>query len=204
MSLGLGFAAPQAITAATAKGVPPDSLGANSSLAIADFDGDLKPDLATAEIDRFDSLSARYLIRFRLTSGTGESFSVTGLFGVPQIVARDVNGDNAPDLIITTVGQPQPIAVLLNDGRGRFNLANPADFPSTVWDSPLNWMPTPGGQIQDTGILVPPRTSVAESENDSELHIRQQQSEIPFSANQGFPSNRLRSSPLSRAPPALA
>lgn len=182
---------------------------ADSSFAIADFDGDQRPDLATAEIERSDSRFTRYLIRLQLTAGPGQSkpsgqfIGVTGAFGLPQISAIDVNGDHALDLVITAAGQQQPIAVLLNDGRGKFSLANPRDFPAPVSDSPWRWG-SASHQFQDVAVLMPTRTPQAEARSARHWFVPRQLAESRFSTNRGFPPDPLRSSPLGRAPPRSA
>ena len=42
-------------------------------LAMADFTGDTHPDLATVQLERFDSPSARYSIEIRLSEGGRQS-----------------------------------------------------------------------------------------------------------------------------------
>lgn len=113
----------------------------NSDFAIADFDGDRKPDLATVEVQRTGSaLNARYSIRFELTDGATQNFGVTAPAGGLQIVARDVNGDSFLDLLVRTAWQHKDVAVLLNDGHGNFTLAEPPAFPGSMWgdDGGLN------------------------------------------------------------------
>ena len=184
------------------------ALRASSSFAIADFDGDRRPDLATAEIERSDSRFARYLIRLQFTAGpgqsaqSGQSIGVTGAFGLPQISAIDVNGDHALDLVITAAGQQQPIAVLLNDGRGKFSLANPSDFPAAAFDSPWRWA-SASHQLQDAAVLIPTRAPQAEAQNARHSFVPRQLAESRFSASRGFPPDPLHSSPLGRAPPQL-
>ncbi len=79
-------------------------LGINSYFAIADFDGDQKPDLATIEVQKgSSSRTTLYSIRFQLTAGIAQVFGVTAPSGGLQIVARDLNGDNALDVLVTTV-----------------------------------------------------------------------------------------------------
>jgi hypothetical protein len=174
----------------------------NSWLAIADFDGDQKPDLATVGLQLLDSDSGRYLIRLRLTSEAGQLIKVTGALGLPRIVARDVNGDNAQDLIISTTGQPQPLAVLLNDGHGYFKLASPTEFSVSLSDSPSNWTPW-DREFRDTGGLVASRTSLAGFNVDNALYIPQRAPGSPFFVYQRFLSKPLYSYSLSRATPAF-
>jgi hypothetical protein len=129
------------------------SPGINSYFAIADFDGDRKPDLATVEIQKGgSSRTTQYSIRFQLTAGAAQVFGVTAPAGGLQIVAWDVNGDNALDVLISSALQHQQVAVLLNDGHGKFTLADPAAFPDAMRNSEAEWSGTTA-QIHDNAVI---------------------------------------------------
>jgi hypothetical protein len=116
------------------------TLGINSFFAIADFDGDQKPDLATVEVQKGSSSKVtQYSIRFQLTAGVSQVFGVTAPSGGLQIVARDLNGDNALDVLVTTSLQHEQVAVLLNDGHGKFRLADASDFPAAIQENGSRW-----------------------------------------------------------------
>jgi hypothetical protein len=120
--------------------LPVYSQGSNSSFTIADFDGDQKPDLATVEVQKSSSSrTTLYSIRFQLTAGIAQVFGVTAPSGGLQIVARDVNGDNSLDVLVTTALQHEQVAVLLNDGHGKFRLADPSEFPAAIRESNKRW-----------------------------------------------------------------
>jgi hypothetical protein len=110
-----------------------------SNFAIADFDGDQQADLATVQAGTGSASQSRYLIRFELTSGNRQFFGVTGPAGGLQISPRDVNGDHALDLVVSTAWLNQTIAILLNDGHGNFTLADPSAFPEVAPDSQAQW-----------------------------------------------------------------
>jgi hypothetical protein len=117
-----------------------ESFVAASNFAIADFDGDRKPDVATVEMKTGESSGdVQYSIRFELTSGDTRVFGVTAPVGGLQIVAKDVNGDNALDLLVSTAWQHKQIAVLLNDGHGNFTMAAPEAFPASIWAVDNQW-----------------------------------------------------------------
>jgi hypothetical protein len=119
---------------------PTSSLGSNSYFAIADFDGDQKPDLATVEVQKSSSSrTTRYSIRFQLTAGIAQVFGVTAPSGGLRIVARDLNGDNTLDVLVTTVLQHEQVAVLLNDGHGKFRLADASEFPEALRENSESW-----------------------------------------------------------------
>ena len=202
----LGLAATAATTAPAARESSHAAMHASSSFAIADFDSDRRPDLATAEIERSDSRFARYLIHLQFAARPGQSIrygefiGLTGAFGLPQISAIDVNGDHAMDLVVTAVGQPQPIAVLLNDGRGEFSLANPGDFPSTLANFHSQWRPA-NGHIRDVAVLVPARTPQADSSDATHSLISAHLAAPPISAQPALPLGWMRSVVRDRAPP---
>ena len=104
-----------------------------SRFAIADFDGDSRPDLATVEIGQIGPSRARYWIGFQLSSGPQQMIGVNAPVGGLNITSRDVDGDQSLDLIVTSAWLNQPVAVLLNDGHGNFTLTNPSAFPAIVW-----------------------------------------------------------------------
>jgi hypothetical protein len=110
-----------------AESAPAFPRAVSSHFAIADFDGDRKPDLATVQTEGADSSAhMRYSIRFELTAGLPQTIGVTASAGGLQIVARDVNGDEMLDLLVSTEWLHQPVAILLNDGHGKFTLCDSA------------------------------------------------------------------------------
>jgi hypothetical protein len=101
--------------------------------AMADFDGDSKPDFARVQVGQISS--SRYWIDFQLSSGLRQAIGVTAPPGGLRLSPEDVNGDAFPDLIVTTAWLRRPVAVLLNDGHGNFTLREPGGFPASIWES---------------------------------------------------------------------
>jgi len=66
---------------------------------------------------------ANYSIRLELSAGTQPAISVNAPLGGLRLAARDVNGDDTVDLIVTSVLDHRVVVVLLNDGHGRFSMA---------------------------------------------------------------------------------
>lgn len=128
----------------------------SSQFAIADFDGDEQADLATVQAGTGSASESRYWIRFELTSGNGQLFGVTGPSGGLQISPRDVNGDHAMDLVVSTAGLNQTIAILLNDGHGNFTLADPGEYPGAAPESRTQWSGSPA-QIHENAAIPPSR-----------------------------------------------
>jgi hypothetical protein len=89
----------------------------------ADFDGDLIPDLAQVEMQNRRSTSTNYFIHLKLAAGVESAIGVSGPDGGLCVAARDVNGDNALDLVVTSNLDANFVEVLLNDGHGNFSLA---------------------------------------------------------------------------------
>src|SRR5215471_17269277 len=77
------------VTSSKSRDLPAESSG--SQFAIADFDGDQQPDLATVEMVRFNSLHSNYWLSFRRSRGGLQTIGVTGPPGGLALLGRDVN-----------------------------------------------------------------------------------------------------------------
>jgi hypothetical protein len=135
---------------------PDTSVGPGLPFAIADFDGDLRPDLASVQTGRSDFSRTDYWIELRLTTAGHQSIQIVAPIGGLQIAARDVNRDHAVDLVLTTVLLRQPVAILLNDGHGNFTRAAPSAFPGAFTKSETNW--ASGGHQVTGAVGVPPQS----------------------------------------------
>jgi hypothetical protein len=137
-----GFLSAGTAPAAQVAIAPSASVGPDLSFSVADFDGDSRPDLASVQAGRSDSLRTNYWIQLQLSATGRQTFRIVAPVGGLAIVSRDVNGDHAPDLVLTTAWLDQPVAILLNDGHGNFSQVEPAAFPEafseckTSWNSP--------------------------------------------------------------------
>jgi hypothetical protein len=105
--------------------------------AIADFDGDAKPDLATVQPGAALAARTSYWIHFAFSAVSERSIAVLAPTGGLQIASRDVNGDSFLDLVVSTRLANEPVAVLLNDGRGNFHLADVRAFSAAIWARPV-------------------------------------------------------------------
>jgi hypothetical protein len=114
---------------------PATSKAPGPSFAIADFDGDLHPDLASVEVSSTNSRQTIYSIRLQLTAEGRQAIRIVGPSGGLQILARDVNGDHAIDLVLATATLGEPVAVLLNDGHGGFKQVDRSAFPVALGNS---------------------------------------------------------------------
>jgi hypothetical protein len=147
--------------------------------AIADLDGDGRPDLAIARAEGWGPSGFRYRIDLDLTSRVGlSSFSVSAQRGGLRIIPRDVNGDWNLDLIITTAWSFTPVGVWINDGHGGFIRGDPTAYPQSIWDGghgirsetphessqatvpefPRNWPDSSGGSSFCNELIIIPLT----------------------------------------------
>ena len=141
-----------AAVAVDVPGAPAASFGPSQSFSVADFDGDSKPDLASVQYGSSDSTRTAYRIQLQLSTAGSQFFQITAPIGGLQIVSRDVNGDNALDLVLTTTWLRQPVAVLLNDGHGGFTRVDPDAFPEAFSESGTTWSSTTDNATDAVGI----------------------------------------------------
>ena len=128
---------------------------------IADFDGDQKPDLATVRVNRSTSRATDYSILLQLSVGPEAVIAITAPMGGLQIFSSDVNGDRALDLVVRTSLESNLVAVLLNDGHGKFTLAEPGAFPGLQKEVELHVGAQGRGFIERISLL-PPRSGLGE------------------------------------------
>jgi hypothetical protein len=169
------------------------------SFSIADFDGDLKPDLADVQAGQTDVSGTNYQIQLQLSATGRQTFRIVAPMGGLRIFASDVNGDNALDLVLTTKWLRQPVAILLNDGHGKFLPVEPDAFPEAFDQSTTSW-----GSIRDHEIdvvCVPPqsREDIC-SQNTPFLH-HQSYSRCAATPNSRFGIAVFLISHFGRAPP---
>jgi len=124
--------------------------------AVADFDGDHRPDLASVQTGLIGDSSSDYWVRFRFSSLGRRYVRVTAPKGGLLVEARDVNGDNAVDLVVASAWLNKPVAILLNDGNGNFSQVDPAHYldalqaPSRRWNSSRNRYSSAFGLLQES------------------------------------------------------
>jgi hypothetical protein len=176
----------------------------NSTFAIADFDGDRAPDLATVELQTSTSAkTTHYSIRLRLATGATQLFGVTGPAGGLQIVAQDVNGDSALDVLVSSAWLHKQVAVLLNDGHGNFTLAEPAAFPALVWQCERLWK-TGTMPLWEIAALIPSHSSAGKlAERNAFFGAPSRPGKIGSEVSSGV-TRPLDFSLLGRAPPTFA
>jgi hypothetical protein len=102
--------------------------------AIADLDGDGRPDLAIVREASSNANDSQYQVEVHLTTRVRPNFfSLTAEKGGLHIVPRDVNGDRALDLVITNTWSHAEVGVWINDSHGIFTQVDPSTFPRSIW-----------------------------------------------------------------------
>jgi hypothetical protein len=173
-----------------------NSVGPTSQYTVADFDGDFRPDLVGVQTGRSGFSGTQYWIELELSSEGRQSIPVFATPGGIQIAARDVNGDRSLDLVLTTTGRGQPVAILLNDGHGGFTRVDPAAYPNAFRDtSTLGSHSREGHDCPG----IPPSSTTGAVVAESRIPVTGS-----YGVSQTCPSLRLSrflSSQLGRAPP---
>jgi hypothetical protein len=124
----------------------------------ADLDGDQKPDLALVETQGQTSEATNYAIRLQFSRGMESLIGVRAPFGGLRVAARDVNGDDSLDLVLTSNLDTTFIEVLLNDGHGNFSAA-PADILEKI-DASEFALNGPAGPQLDRAVAALLRSSL--------------------------------------------
>jgi hypothetical protein len=181
-------------------GSPASPAGACAAFAAADFDGDLRPDLVGVRVGRSDAWRTDYWIQFQLSAAGQQTIVVAAPSGGLQIAVRDVNGDKAPDLVVTTTWLKQPVAILLNDGHGNFSRVDPAAFPEAFNEPETSWGSCSDQAREAVGVPPQPRPGICPVMERMARAGRQTESIRP--SNPGLPLNSFFISHLGRAPPS--
>jgi VCBS repeat protein/FG-GAP repeat protein len=127
-----------------------------TQFAVADFDGDNRPDLAVFQGGQGSASATRYSIAFQLTTGALQTVGVEAPAGGLYLRPRDINGDGHPDLVVTTIWTGRPVAVFLNDGGGRFTRVPSAAFSGVFSEPEHSATSVPGGIKGPAVALTPP------------------------------------------------
>jgi hypothetical protein len=179
---------------------PVPSLGPGLTFAIADFDGDRRPDLASIQAGQNRSGSSDYSIQIYLSQIGRQSIDLVAPVGGLLIEARDVDGDHSIDLVVSTAWRKQPVAIFLNDGHGIFSRAEVAAFPGAFGKCHTNLSSAAKPATDALGISPQPGAGICPDENDSGFD--QSPASLILVLSAGFPPDAFLSSHAGRAPPS--
>jgi hypothetical protein len=185
--------------AADVPSAPASSLGPDLSFSIADFDGDSKPDLASVQTGKSDLARTDYWIQLQLSAAGRQTFQIVAPIGGLQLISRDVNGDHALDLVLTTAWLRQPVAILLNDGHGNFSRVEPDAFPQAFSESETRWGSATEHAADAVGVPPQSRDEIY-SETELFLHLPAR-ARFAASLDSRFAVGPFLISHLGRAPP---
>ena len=185
---------------AQASNVSLPTTGHRVDFAIADFDGDGRPNLATIEPGWNSPSKTIYRIQVQLGDGGLRSVDLFAPSGGLRIAASDVNADGIPDLVVSLAWREGPVAVLLNDGHASFSLADSSSFPGVSGGSgkSLNGEELPP---QTDTVATPPKLRVVGFPGSKYLVQARRATDFLPRANFAKISNLLLVSLLGRAPP---
>jgi hypothetical protein len=177
------------------------AMGISLGFAMADFTGDTHPDLATVELDGFDSASAQYVIEVQLTEGGHQSLRVTAPFGGLLVTPKDLTGDGNVDLVVRSVKSHAPIAIFLNDGYGHFFAVEPSAFTKVLQEVPSDEK-FASRHFYFSATVVSSRSYTIRYQGGSARDLQKQNGSL-LSASYGAPSHLFLPFGLNRAPPAI-
>ena len=178
--------------------LPATSFGPGLPFAIADLDGDLRPDFASIQAGSNNSGGTDYWLQLHLAAGR-QSIRLVAPPGGLVIQARTVSGRHAADLVITTAWLRQPVAIFLNDGHGSFSRGKLTTFFGASCESGTNWGVAPDQSGNAVGVLPQSRTAACLKAR-SLPNFRRHAYSIPLSTA-GFPLSSFHISHAGRAPP---
>jgi hypothetical protein len=185
---------------AHAENSPTTLLGPSSTFAIADFDGDRRPDFASIQTGQNRSGSSDYSIQIYLSEVGRQSIQLVAPVGGLQIEARDVDGDHSIDLVVSTTWRREPVAIFLNDGHGSFSRAEAAAFPGAFSECRTNFVSGSNPATDALGISPQSGASACAEENVSLL--RRLPASLILASSAGFPPDPFLTSHAGRAPPS--
>ena len=178
----------------------PPSLGPGLSFAIADFDGDRRPDFASIETRQDTPGGSDYSIQIGLSEVGRKSIHLVGPVGGLLLEARDVDGDRTVDLVVCTRWRKQPVAIFLNDGHGSFSRAEVAAFPAAFSECETKFDSASNPATDALDVSPQAGAGICPEENDS--GVDRSRAGLILFLSAGFPSDSFLTSHSGRAPPS--
>jgi hypothetical protein len=175
---------------------------AHGSGALADLDGDQRPDLAWAQPQGVFNGAYRYRVDVHLSAEVNTTFDVDSrAAGGLHIRAQDVDGDRDLDLVITSEFGREPIGIWINNGHGAFTKGKSEAYVGSIWQETDHSFQTPPRRHHKTLVGFPVGGWIAEPARFEAFVLA---SGLPFRATLDPPalSTLYLGSPF-RAPPVL-
>jgi len=107
-----------------------------STLAVADFDGDNKPDGAILLQSDANLVKGNFAIKLHLTGHSNNEIRFQSLESALTVEAFDIDHDGDIDLIIEESISHKRLQIWINDGHGNFEKGRSEDFPSAADSNP--------------------------------------------------------------------
>lgn len=190
-----------ATTARAFAGNPPATwLGPGLTFAIADLDGDRRPDFASIQAGQNRPDNSDYSIQIYFSQAGQQSLHLVAPVGGLLLEARDVDGDHAIDLIVSSAWRKQPVAIFLNDGHGSFSRAELAAFPRAFSEGGTNLFSASNPATDALAISPQPDAGICPDENHSA--IDRSPARLLLASAAGFPPDSFLTSHSGRAPPS--
>jgi hypothetical protein len=196
--LFLGVLGSSAKAGADVENLPAASVGPGLPFAIADLDGDLRPDFASIQAGSNNSGGTDYWLQLHLAAGR-QSIRLVAPPGGLVIEARTASGRHAADLVVTTAWFRQPVAIFLNDGHGSFSRAKLTTSFGASCEAGANWDVASDRSGNAVGVLPQSRTAACLKARSLPNFLQHAYS-IPVSTA-GFPLSSFHTSHAGRAPP---
>jgi hypothetical protein len=197
-----GMAARGTAISAAVPNAPAASVGPGAQFAIADLDGDLRPDLASIQAEPNSSGTTNYWIQLQLSTSGWQSIPVVAPAGGLRIETRDVNGDNAIDLVLAEAWFDRPVAIFLNNGHGGFSRAEPNAFPGAFREAETIWSSTAATELAMDAVGVPPQSGARIQPQENDLRRGQSPARWISGSTEGFAASPFLVSQAGRAPPS--
>lgn len=175
---------------------------ARGSGALADFDGDQRPDLALAQPQGVFNGAYRYRVDVHLSAEVNTTFDVDSrASGGLHISAQDVDGDRHLDLVITSEFGREPVGIWINNGHGAFTKGKAEAYVGSIWQETDHSFQTPRRRHHKSLVGFPAGGWIAEPARFAAFILA---SDLPVRATTDPPALRTLylGSPF-RAPPVL-
>ena len=115
-----------------------------SNWVLADFNGDLRPDLASAHLTRHDARGYAQEVQVNLGRFGQTKFVFSSRAAKVELGAWDIDGDDDRDIVVFEALSKRPVGVWLNNGAGSFEEGDLERF-TKLWggEDPRAWCAQP-------------------------------------------------------------